>query len=459
MSGKEQPVNGAPAPAGAPLFSGKALRALIIPLVVEQLLAVTIGMADTMMVTTAGEAAVAGVNLVDSINLLLIQVFAALATGGAVVASQYLGRRDEGAACAAAKQLVYSSTAAALGIMAVTLLLRRQILSLLFGHVEQAVMESALIYLLLTALSFPALAIFNSGAALFRSMGNGRVSMVISLLMNIVNISGNAVFIFRMGWGAGGAGTATLISRSLGAVIMLALICQKKHVIHVEKLWKPELRWGLVGTIMKVGVPSGIENSMLQIGKLLVQRLTSSFGTAAIAANAIAASAASVVSIPGGAMSLALITVVGQCMGARDPDQAVRYTKKLLLATYIFVGSLSTILFLITVPLVGCFSLSPEAAGMAIQVLRYYAVFAMLLWPPAFFLPNTLRAAGDARFTMVVSLASMWTFRIALSYVLGGTLGLGLLGVWYAMFVDWVVRGAIFVIRFVRGRWKEIRLI
>lgn len=445
----------------APLFDRRGLVRLIFPLVVEQFLAMTIGMADTMMVTTAGQSAVAGISLVDSINLLLIQVFAALATGGAVLASQFLGHQEPEKGCTAAKQLVYVSTLTALVLMLLSLCFRQQILLLIFGNVEADVMESALVYFLLTALSFPFLAIYNSGAALFRSMGNSKVSMYTSLLMNFLNIGGNAILIYGLNWGARGAGTATLVSRAVAALIMLGLICQKKHPLHIEKLWKPEFYPDMLLNILRVGVPNGIENGVFQVGKLTVARLITSFGTDALAANAICNSVASVATVPGTAIGLAMITVVGQCMGARAPEQAVSYTKRLMALVYLANGVLCLALIFSASPLLwsGLFKLTPAATAMAVQVLQSYGAACLFIWPAAFTLPNCLRAAGDAKFTMVISLLSMWIFRIGCAYLLAYVFQVKLMSAWIAMYADWVGRAICFVIRFVQGHWKTIRLI
>lgn len=436
----------------APLFSADALRRLIIPLVVEQFLAMTIGMADTIMVTSVGEHAVSGVSLVDNISTLLINVFSALATGGAVVAAQYLGSRDEENACSAAKQLFYAIATLSVATMAVCLLFREPILRLVFGHLDDNVMEAAMTYFLLTAISYPLLAIYNAGAALFRAMGNSKVSMLASLLMNIVNIGLNAILIYGVGIGVAGAGFGTLFSRLAGAVLMTWLICQSGHRIHIDHLLHFEFRGQLVKKILRIGVPNGLENGMFQIGKLLVLGLVTPLGTSATAANAIANSVAGVVNVPGNAISLSLITVVGQCMGAGDSKQAVRYTRKLMIIVYLAMGSLSVLLFFCAAPVVGLFGLTPGAAVMAIQVLRWCAVFDLIFWPMSFSLPNALRASGDAKFTMIVSMCSMWIFRIGFSYLLVPQIGL--LGVWVAMFIDWIVRAVVFLIRFLSGRWK-----
>ena len=444
-----------------PLFSHNALVRLIIPLIIEQLLLMTVGMADTVMVTTAGEAAVSGVSLVDNINTLIIQIFSALSTGGAVVVSQYLGRQEVEQAKTASNQLLYTMCAVSLLLMTAALLFRQHILSLIFGRVEADVMTSALIYFLLTAAAYPFMGIYNAGAALFRAMGNSKVSMFCSLIINFINIAVNAIFIFGFHFGAAGAGIGTLVSRIAAAVIIMTLLNHPDHLVRVDGLLRFQINGGMIKRILFIGIPNGLENGMFQAGKLMVLNLITTFGTSAVAANAIANSVAGVVNVPGMALGLAIITVVGRCMGAGATDQAVTYTKRLVGVCYLFMLVMSTGMFFLADFLVSLFNLSPEAVGMAAQVLRICAVGNVIFWPMSFTLPNSLRAAGDAVFTMMVSLCSMFACRVALSYVLACSWGLnlGLAGVWLAMVVDWVVRAFLFLLRYWRGSWKKIKVI
>ena len=447
--------------AAAPLFTRQALVRLIIPLVIEQFLLMTVGMADTVMVTSAGEAAVSGVSLVDQINLLIIQVFAALSTGGTVVVSQYLGRQEQENAGAAARQLLCAAVFISSLLTLLALLLRGHILTLIFGGVEADVMASALVYFLLTALAYPFMAVYNAGAALFRAMGNSKISMFCSLIVNIVNIAVNGVLIYGFHMGAAGAGIGTLVSRIAAAAIITVLLRHPDSLLQLSALPPFRLQWDMIRRILSVGIPNGLENGMFQVGKLAVLNLITSFGTAAVAANAIANSIAGVINVPGQAMGLAIITVVGQCMGAGDPDQAASYTKRLVGASYLCMLLMCTVLFFLAGWLVTLFHLSPEAMRSAAQVLRLFAVFATLFWSPSFALPNALRAAGDAVFTMSVSLCSMFACRVALSYVLACSWGLGmaLSGVWLAMFCDWLVRAVLFLVRFLRGKWRRLQVI
>lgn len=455
-----------------PLFSTQMLKRLIIPLIIEQLLLMTVGMADIVMVTTAGEAAVSGVSLVDNINALLIQIFAALGTGGAVVVSQYLGRREHDNARTASKQLLYAVTAVSSLLMLFALVFRQHILSLVFGNIANDVMKSALDYFIITAIAYPFMSIYNAGAALFRSMGNSRVSMFCSAIVNIVNIVVNAILIFGFNMGAAGAAYGTLASRVVAAVVILILLQRHDNPLRIENLFKPEFHGGMVKRILAIGIPTGLENGLFQAGKILVLSLVTTLGatealrTAAVAANGIASSVGGVINVPGSALGLAMVTVVGQCMGAKEPGQATRYAKLLLRLSYLSVGTLSICSFFVAVPVVSIFHLGPDATAMAVQVLQINAVLATLFWPMSFTLPNALRAAGDAVYTMGVSLFSMFVFRLGMSYILAPVtlfglpmMGLGLAGVWIAMCIDWIVRSIFFLVRFARGKWKTLQVI
>lgn len=441
------------------MFSGKDLKKLILPLMIEQLLAVSIGMADTVMIATEGEAAVSSIALVDSLNLLFIQLISALATGGAVVVAQYLGQKEGRKAGDAAKQLIYSSILLTLVIMALSLVFQRPILKMVFGSIEDQVMSNCHTYFTITIISFPFLALYNAGAALFRSMGNSKISMKVSLGMNIINIVGNAVLIYVCHLGVAGAAISTLVSRMVSAIAMLVLLGKRNDRISIDGLFRFKLEWPMIKRILRIGIPSGIENSLFQVGKVLVQSLIAGFGTASIAANAIANSLAGFISIPGSAIGLAAITVIGQCMGAGDHEQAEMNAKRLMKIVYILMIILGALLFIMTEPMVHLFNLGVESSTMAIELLRILYILNAAIWPLSFTLPQVLRASGDARFTMLVSVLSMWIFRIGFSFLLGAYMGLGLLGVWYAMFIDWAVRSICFVVRFRHGRWKQKKVI
>jgi len=446
-------------PEGESLFSRRFLFMLIVPLIAEQFLAITIGIVDTVMVASVGEAAVSSVSIVDSISHLMVQLFASFATGGAVVASQYLGRRDHAAANDAAKQLFTLSLSVATLLLILCMPIRKGIISVIFGSIEADVLAGSTIYFKYILLSLPFLASYNACAALFRSMGNSKVSLVVSTLMNITNIAGNAYFIFVLGMGVGGAGLATLLSRMLAATIMVILISNKTNIIFIHKIWKFEWHWSKIKKILKIGIPTGIEGSIFHIGRLLVQSFIASFGTVALAANAIANSVASLANIPGRAINMASITIIGQSLGAKRPGQASFYGKRLLMLAYASIAMITLPIFIITPSVVNIFNLSPEASILASNIIRTAMVASTLVWPFSFTIPNFLRAAGDVRYTMIVSMFSMWVFRVGSSYVLSFYLGFGVYGVWFGMYIDWLCRGTLFLLRFVRGKWKTKKVI
>lgn len=443
----------------APLFTKRALFTLIWPLLLEQTLSVTMGMADTLMVAGVGEAAVSSVSLVDTLNVLIIQILSALATGGAVIASQYLGRRDEENASRSAAQLysVLGISTVVVGI--VCMLLSRPILRGVFGSIDEDVMRFAQQYFLISAVSYPFIGLYNGGAALFRAQGNSRISMLASLVMNVINIAGNALLIYGFGMGVIGAALATLIGRVFAAVFILWQNQNLSNPLRVQELADLKPRSQPIRQILSLGIPSGLENGMFQIGKLCVSSLTSTLGTSAIAANAVANSVSTLANIPGNTMSLAMIPVIGQCLGAGDKKQAKHYSVTLL---GIAIGGLAianALVFVLMPEIVTWFNLSAEASVLCTTVVHMFNVASVFFWATSFTLPNALRAGGDAKYTMTVSIISMWLFRVILSYVFVLQFQLGLAGVWLGMFCDWVFRSICFLIRFVHGKWMNHKVI
>jgi putative MATE family efflux protein len=437
-------------------WNNRALFQLLWPLVIEQILAVTMGAADTMMVSSIGEFAVSGVNIVDNINNLLIIAFIALSTGGAVVVSQYIGRRDAKNSNIASKQLVYIVTLISLVMMGIALGFRRPIVTLLYGKIAPDVMEAADIYFLITALSYPFLAVYNADAALFRAAGNSKITMRIALLVNVMNIGGNAFFIFVLHIGVVGAAISTLLSRIAAALILTVLLVRnRKGVVSLEGILKIQFVRPMIRNILNVGVPSGLENSMFQIGRLLTQRIFTTFGTMAIAANAIASVINSFSFMPGMAYGIALLTIVGQCVGAGDYEAAKKETAKIMKLAYLTLFVIGALIYIFMETLLNLFSLSPEAHDLAKIFLRVHCISMVIAWPMSFALPNALRAAGDARYVMIVATLSMWFIRVSAAYLLTYPLGIGPLGVWLAMGGDFLFRGAFYFSRWRRGRWQE----
>ncbi|MBP3332528.1 MAG: MATE family efflux transporter [Clostridia bacterium] len=449
------------------LFSRRDIVKIALPMMIQQILAVTIGMVDTMMVTEAGEAAVSGVSLVNTLDTMLVYAFISLVTGGSVVVAQFLGEKSFDSARSSAKQLLYASTAVALIITALVIVFRDSLLGLLFGEVEADVMASAQSYFTYVAISFPLLSIYSSCNSMFNVMGKTLVTLIVSLGINITNVIGNAVLIYGYGMGAAGAAIATLISRAIGAVVMLALIHNKNNSVYIEKLLKYKPDFKIIRAILQVGIPNGIESSMFHLGKLLTQSLISSMGKAVIAANAIANTLAGFQYMPGTAFSNTMVTVVGRCVGAREKEQAKKYSRILVGVTYLCLWFIVICTFLFAKPIIGACDLSSKGSQIAYELIIYHAACAALIWPIAFTLPSAFRAASDVRFTLVVSMFSMWTFRVALSYVFAlesieifgmtfAGLGMGAMGVWVAMTVDWVFRAGLFIVRYLSGKWLNV---
>ena len=437
------------------LFSTRALVRLIIPLIIEQSLAILVGMCDGIMVSSVGEAAISGVSLVDMINNVVLNLFAALATGGAVVTSQYLGARNRNAARDSAGQLVTMALFFGLLVMGACLLFSRGLLKLFFGAIADDVMAAGLVYFRITALSFPFIALYNAGAAIFRSVGNSKLSMKVSMLMNLLNVGGNALCIYGLKMGVAGVAVPTLVSRAVAAVVILGLASGKGQELAIRWGNLTPLRPKMMGKILHIGIPSAFENSLFQLGRVIVVSMIALFGTSQTSANAVANNLDAVGVIIGQAMSLAMVTVVGRCIGAGDTEQATFYAKKLMKWVYLYQGALNIVLMIFVGPLIGLYkSLSPETVALARILVLTHQGFAVLLWPASFVLPNALRAANDVRFTMVVSIASMAILRVGASWLLCVHFGMGAVGVWIAMVLDWICRTAFFVGRMVGGKWK-----
>ena len=441
------------------LFTRKQLITLIWPLMLEQLLNVSMGFADTFMVSGVGEAAVSSVSLVDSINILIIQVLASLATGGAVVVSQYLGKKEEKNAQHSATQLYVVLGGITLMIMGIVLLFSRMILRSIFGKIDSQVMDFANTYFLISAVSYPFMGFYNAGAALFRAQGNSKISMKASLVMNVVNVTGNAWLIYGVKLGVLGAAIATLTGRVVAAVWALVQQQKQRNLLRISDYRNliPDLK--VIRTILNIGIPAGIENGMFHIGKLCVSSLVSTLGTAEIAANAVAGSIATLMGIPGNTMSLASIPDVGRCLGAGEKAQAKRYGNFIMKIAMIGFAMIN-IGFIIFIPIaVGCFHLSDEATNSCIRIIFLHNVLSIFFWAPSFVLPNILRSGGDAKFTMCISIVSMWFCRVALSYYLVSQTQMGLMGVWTGMFIDWSVRSVFFAARYYSGKWMEHKVI
>lgn len=438
------------------LFSRNDLVRLIIPLIVDQFLQVAVGLSDSIMVARVGEAAVSGVSLVDTVMLLIINIFTALATGGAVIAGQYLGRKDPKTGCEATAQLFNFTFLFSIFIMILGYLGQNVILYHVFGKIEPEVMKDSRTYLLIVLSSIPMIAMYNAGAAIFRAMGNSNIAMKTSLLMNSINVFGNALLIFGFHRGVEGVAIPTVVSRGVACVVILILLNNQKHELHILHPYPFRIKWNVLKKILYIGIPNGLENSMFQLGKIAVLSLVSGLGTASLAANAVGNNIANFAILPGMSFGFALLTVCAQCVGAGDFEQVKYYTKHMMRVEYLCLIASNLIVILALPFILSVYNLSDEAAQYANDIILYHAACVVTIWPLSFTLPNTLRAAADVKVTMVLSIISMWVFRFGFSYLLTMVFHMGIFGVWVAMTIDWLVRGIFFVCRYKSGRWQKI---
>lgn len=438
------------------LFSRNDLVRLIIPLIVDQFLQVAVGLSDSIMVARVGEAAVSGVSLVDTVMLLIINIFTALATGGAVIAGQYLGRKDPKTGCEATAQLFNFTFLFSIFIMILGYLGQNVILYHVFGKIEPEVMKDSRTYLLIVLSSIPMIAMYNAGAAIFRAMGNSNVAMKTSLLMNSINVFGNALLIFGFHRGVEGVAIPTVVSRGVACVVILILLNNQEHELHILHPYPFKIKWNVLKKILYIGIPNGLENSMFQLGKIAVLSLVSGLGTASLAANAVGNNIANFAILPGMSFGFALLTVCAQCVGAGDFEQVKYYTKHMMRVEYLCLIASNLIVILALPFILSVYNLSDEAAQYANDIILYHAACVVTIWPLSFTLPNTLRAAADVKVTMVLSIISMWVFRFGFSYLLTMVFHMGIFGVWVAMTIDWLVRGIFFVFRYKSGRWQKI---
>jgi len=441
------------------LFSNQDLFKLFLPVIIEQFLEYLVGLADSIMVAHVGESAVSGVSLVDFVMALLISLFAALSTGGAVIAGQYLGRKQAEEAREAANQLLWFSGGVSIIIMVMIYLAKPLILNGLFGQITDEVRRDANIYLMITALSIPFLALYNAGAAIFRTMGNSKLPMKIMLYMNIAHALGNAILIYGFHFGVEGVAIPTLLARVASAVIIIALAFNPKQSLYIEKSLRHKFNWVMIKRILDIGVPYGLENGLFYLGRIMVLSLVAMFGTAAIAANAVSGTIVMFQVLPGMAIGLGLTVIISRCVGARDYEQAKYYTKKVMGFVYAaHVVSCAVVLALLPT-ILHVYGLSEAATALTTKIVWYHGIFTVAIWPLAYTLPVTFRASGDAKYPMIVGTLTMLFCRIALAYLLSIYWDMGMFGTWIAMFIDWIVKSIIFVYRYTNEKWTKFQVI
>ncbi|MBQ9030886.1 MAG: MATE family efflux transporter [Parasporobacterium sp.] len=440
------------------MFSNRDLRKLLIPLIIEQVLTSFMGTIDTMMVSNIGSTAVSGVSCVDSINKLVIFLFTSISTGGCIICSQFLGRGEKKGAGETARQVLLVSGGISLLLMGFCLAFRGFLLHLIFGTVEEAVMTAALDYFLITVFSYPFTAVFNSCAAIYRAAGNSRLPMVISASCNILNIIGNYVLLFLVKMGVAGAAVSTTVSMAIACIVIMIRI-RREQAIEIGSFLsiRPDLR--IIGRILKIGIPTGVENSMFQFGKLVVQSTVATLGTMAIASNAIVTSLELISSMPSQAVGIGLVTVAGQCIGAGKIGEAKYYIRKLTIWAALLLAASDWIIYAVTYPVCLLAGFDTPTMELTMQVMLVISIVKPVLWPLAFVPSNGMRAAGDVNFTMITAVISMWVFRVGLTTVLCRVLGIGLIGIWCGYFLDWLVRSIVIYVRYRSGKWTRFSVL
>ena len=443
------------------MFSNRMICSLLIPVVLEQLLNSIMGTADTMMVSNVGSAAISAVSLVDSINVLVIQAFSALAAGGAIICAQYIGQRNKEKANESARQVLFIITAISVAVSLICLVFQKPLLRLIFGSVEPAVMRASETYFFYTALSFPFIAAYDSAASIFRAQDNTKGPMIISMISNVMNIAGNAVMIWVFHMGVAGAALSTLISRIFCAVVVIIQLRKEKEgqEIVVRDYFEIRPDWSMIQRILGLGIPSGVENSMFQLGKLAIQSTVSTLGTAAIAAQAMTNILENLNGIAAIGVGVGLMTIVGQCLGAGRKDEAVYYIKKLCVIAEVIIIISCLGVFALTKPITILGGMEKESADMCFHMVMWITIVKPLVWIMAFIPGYGLRAAGDVKFSMIVSCCTMWACRFCLCVFLIRVMGFGPMGVWIGMFADWTLRGIIFTWRFHSRKWLQHKVI
>lgn len=441
------------------MFSNRLICSILVPVVLEQLLNSIMGTADTMMVSNVGSAAISAVSLVDSINVLVIQAFSALAAGGAIVCAQYIGQRNKERANESARQVLFIITAISVIVSLICLIFQKPLLRLIFGSVEVEVMRASEIYFFYTALSFPFIAAYDSAASIFRAQDNTKGPMLISMVSNVMNIVGNAIMIWGFHMGVTGAALSTLVSRIFCAVVVLIQLRRDRQPIVVRDYLKIRPNWGMIRRILGIGIPSGVENSMFQLGKLAIQSTVSTLGTAAIAAQAMTNILENLNGIAAIGVGIGLMTIVGQCMGAGRKDEAIYYIKKLCMIAEVTIIVSCLTVFALTKPVTILGGMEKGSADMCFHMVMWITIVKPLVWTMAFIPAYGLRAAGDVKFSMITSCITMWACRFCLCVFLIRVMGFGPMGVWIGMFADWTIRGIIFAWRFHSRRWLEHQVI
>lgn len=418
-----------------------------------------LNIADTFMVSFLGENAVAGVALVNQIDTFAKQFFLAMAQGGSVLLSMYIGAKDQKQAERSLKTNIHIVLMFGLALTAIMIGFKTQIINLLFGNADQIVLDYSYSYFTVTALSYPFIALYYAGTASFRAMGESKIPSIAAVMMMVINLILKALFIYVFDLGVQGAALSTLVAMGVTGLMLMLMLKSKKRKVMIRGVFKIDFGGGLAKRILGVSVPNGIENAMFQLGALLIASLVAGLGTASIAADQLARNVSPIIHSIGAGFSAVAMMVVGQCMGAGRPDEATMYTKHILKLDYLFTAVQGVFFMLILWPLISIFNVSDEAKNLAFWIMVLYIIGSCLFYPTSFMLASALRGAGDTKYVMYISSASMLLFRVAAAYALVYLFDLGVIAAWVAMVSDWVIRTIIFAIRFAQGKWKNKKVI
>ena len=441
------------------LFTNRQLAALLIPLALDQLLNSFMGTVDTLIVSNIGSAAISAVSLVDAINILVVEAFLALAAGGTVVCSQYLGNKDVEKANKAAGQLVFVTFFLSLLMAVICIAFHEPILRAIFGKVEKEVMDNAKIYFLFSAVAFPFIALYDDGASILRAQENSRLPMQISIIANVLNVVLNLLFVWGFHLGVGGSACATMLARAFAMAAVLYELRKPKWTVHLKSYFSIRPDWDQIRRILKIGIPSGIENSMFQFGKLAIQSTVSTLGTTAIAAQAMTNMLEMLNGTAVIGVGIGLMTVVGQSLGAGRKDEAVYYMKKLMIFSEVFLIACCAVVYVLARPITMIGGMEAKSAEMCLDMMFWITIVKPIVWMFAFIPAYGMRAAGDVKFSMITSCITMWTFRFCLCVYLIRVCGMGPMAVWIGMFTDWTVRAIVFGLRFKSGKWMEHKVV
>ena len=468
------------------LFTARQLLWLVLPIVIEQIFSTSLGFFDSLMVSNMPAAQAVRSNAsnaignVDYVNNLIIQLFSAFASGGAIVTSQALGAGDRVRANKVAKQLLALVVCISLGVGVFCLGLNRPLLKLLYGNVDSSTFSYQRTYFYVTAASFPFIGLFNACAALLRAQRKGFSTMASAAMSCVVNIGLNAVFLFVLDMGVLGAGLATLFCRAIPAVFMLALLSREGNVVRVRVFERFRFDRAMITSILRLAVPSGVESALFQLGKLM----TNTFVNAGVYAtgaksitgvdemgalihiniqangNTIANQINNFASVVGGGVGTSCLTVIGQSVGAGDLDQVKYYMKRMFVISYVANGlCVGTIIALMPL-LTQLYGYAEQAKAIGRQCLYFCLTLQLFTYPLSFTAPGILKATSDVKYVMYSAVISMFTMRVSLAFLLTtdmfpGMPELGAMGYWIGMCSDWVLRSILFSARLLSGRWKR----